>query len=591
LTNGPSDTSSLVISLPIVRTCPLALGMLQPQGSLNIGSIVEAECEPGDGEFVEATIKAIDVGTGQLTLQFANSLVRSNVAFSEIRMPIAGQVTSSDDDLYVLEVAGDLPTAPTTEELTNDGEAKYAYVQRYKDVGNALFKAGKYAWAIRTYVDAVNSLSARCYKSREYMMFDYFARTPCGQCYSNAALCALKLGENERAAALCERAMECKPEDTDLVKVLLRHGQALLGLNRPEEAKVLLERAADKEPNNRAVREEMVRAKKAAAAASKEADKRLFQSVDLTKQGLTSKREEEAAALRQAVERGFEALVEGKDDDAIKLLEPLMRQHMKAAAAGGGGAIEAARNRRPSTILAAYGIGIAHYHCHRLEEAIEALRLFFALKAELDAEVIEYPPPLTGLPLARFYLAHALFNTQRLASCKEHLAGYFADVDAAGPQRILNMPSSMLGRHVSDTERAASRFKVRACANEAQADAHTMLAMIAEREAGPEAAVGHLLKACGLASSTQKVDAHANLARLYEMLGDEAKRDEQAALARTLREKVAAGEAEAARKKAEEAAKEKDADAAEELKDETEEAPADGAESEAVEPVLADPAH
>ena len=47
--------------------CRLALGMLQPQGSLNIGSIVEAECEPGDGEFVEATIKAIDVGTGQLT--------------------------------------------------------------------------------------------------------------------------------------------------------------------------------------------------------------------------------------------------------------------------------------------------------------------------------------------------------------------------------------------------------------------------------------------------------------------------------------------------------------------------------------------
>jgi hypothetical protein len=64
--------------------------MLQPQGSLNIGSIVEAECEPGDGEFVEATIKAIDVGTGQLTLQFANSLVRSNVAFSEIRMSLAG---------------------------------------------------------------------------------------------------------------------------------------------------------------------------------------------------------------------------------------------------------------------------------------------------------------------------------------------------------------------------------------------------------------------------------------------------------------------------------------------------------------------
>ena len=31
------------------------------------------------------------------------------------------------------------------------------------------------------------------YKSRERMMWDYFARVPCGQCYSNAALCALKL--------------------------------------------------------------------------------------------------------------------------------------------------------------------------------------------------------------------------------------------------------------------------------------------------------------------------------------------------------------------------------------------------------------
>ena len=141
---------------------------------------------------------------------------------------------------------------------------------------------------------------------------------------------------------------------------------------------------------------------------------------------------------------------------------------------------------------------------------------------------------------------------------------------------------------MSDTERAASRFKVRACANEAQADAYTMLAMIAEREAGPEAAVGYLLKACGLASKAQKVEAHSNLARLYEMLGDEAKRDAQEALARTLREKVAAEEAEAARKKAEEAAKEKDADAAEELKDETAEVPTDGAESEAVEPVLAE---
>ena len=81
-------------------------------------------------------------------------------------------------------------------------------------------------------------------------------------------------------------------------------------------------------------------------------------------------------------------------------------------------------------------------------------------QAELDAEVVEYSPPLTGLPLARFYYAHALFNKQRLPEAKAQLSAYFVDVEAAGPQKILNMPDGMLGRAVSDAERAASRFKV-----------------------------------------------------------------------------------------------------------------------------------
>ena len=49
----------------------------------------------------------------------------------------------------------------------------------------------------------------------------------------------------------------------DLVKVLLRHAQACLGLGQADEAKEKLLRAADIEPNNRAVREELSKAKKA----------------------------------------------------------------------------------------------------------------------------------------------------------------------------------------------------------------------------------------------------------------------------------------------------------------------------------------
>jgi len=238
--------------------------------------------------------------------------------------------------------------------------------------------------------------------------------------------------------------------------------------------------------------------------------------------------------------------------------------------------------------LAAYAVGIAHYHAHRLEEAIEALGRYFELKEELDADGVECLPPLTGVPLARFYYAHALFNTQRLPRCKRHLLAYLVDVEAAGPQRILNMPSSMLGREVSDAERAASRFKVRACSNEAKSDAHTMLGMIAQREDGPDETLAHLNAACNLASNAQKVEAHSNLARYYGTLGDSSKREEQEGLASTLREKVAAEEAAAAKKKAEQEAKEKEGDdEAEEATDETE-VVGDAAEDREAEPVVAD---
>jgi len=97
---------------------------------------------------------------------------------------------------------------------------------------------------------------------------------------------------------------------------------------------------------------------------------------------------------------------------------------------------------------------------------------------------------------------------------------------------------------------------VRASSPEAQADAYTMLALIAEREEGPAAAVEHFLTVTRLAPSLhQKADAHENLAKLHAQLADEEKEAEHEGLSRTLREQAAAEDAEAARKKAEEEAK------------------------------------
>ena len=50
-------------------------------------------------------------------------------------------------------------------------------------------------------------------------------------------------------------------------------------------------------------------------------------------------------------------------------------------------------------MLAAYGVGIARYQKGRLDEAATALTLFFNLRTALDAEGIDYTPPLLGIPL------------------------------------------------------------------------------------------------------------------------------------------------------------------------------------------------
>ena len=82
------------------------------------------------------------------------------------------------------------------------------------------------------------------------------------------------------------------------------------------------------------------------------------------------------------------------------MLEPLLE-----------GAASGAEHRKPTTMLAACGVGIAQYRQKPLgDQTIAALKLFFELKAELDAGGADYAPPLMGVPLARFYYTHALFE-------------------------------------------------------------------------------------------------------------------------------------------------------------------------------------
>ena len=147
------------------------------------GATVQACREPGD-EFEPATVQQSNLQAGMITLRFSDGY-RTEVPFTQVKLETAAVNNDVEevDQAYEAEVRPTLPLPPTAEALAAEPDAKYAFIAAAKEAGNALFKQGKYAWAIRTYCDAVDSLAASCFESRERMLWDYQAREPCGQCY------------------------------------------------------------------------------------------------------------------------------------------------------------------------------------------------------------------------------------------------------------------------------------------------------------------------------------------------------------------------------------------------------------------------
>ena len=152
---------------------------------VNVGTVVEAERDGGDGDFERCTIKALDMASATVSVLFEGGFVREGVPLSSLKwldngppvltMPAVtpeGETkpaTAEADDeeaIYRAEVGPLLPPVPSAVELAADPEVKYAFVKLFKEQGNKLFKDGRLEWAIRTYTDAVDALASNCFASR-----------------------------------------------------------------------------------------------------------------------------------------------------------------------------------------------------------------------------------------------------------------------------------------------------------------------------------------------------------------------------------------------------------------------------------------
>ena len=123
-----------------------------------------------------------------------------------------------------------------------------------------------------------------------------------------------------------------------------------------------------------------------------------------------------------------------------------------------------------------------------------------------------------------------------------------------GPQPVLNMPDGWQGKRITDADRKASRMRHRATSDEAQSDAHMMLALLAQRRGPAEevTCVTHC-EACvrlAPADTKQRQAAHQEAARILRLIGKEAEAAEHVAAAAAVEAALLQKEEEAAAKAA-----------------------------------------
>ena len=212
---------------------------MQTPEALVVGTRVLARREP-DLEPEEGVIKKVRTGANGTTYNIrlvADGYMVPDTPAEELAV-LAADVQAaasrhpSDELRFEADADYDATVGPQLPEAPADprGEEKYEWAAAYKEAGNALFQQGQHAWALRTYLTGVQQLQLLGYGTEdpELMFGDVKAWPVCTASFSNAALCALKLGRYELAAQCCDRGLRFASSDAARAKLLTRKAQALM---------------------------------------------------------------------------------------------------------------------------------------------------------------------------------------------------------------------------------------------------------------------------------------------------------------------------------------------------------------------------
>lgn len=143
---------------------------------------------------------------------------------------------------------------------------RIATAEKYKAQGTDFFKAGKYEEAAAKYELAADyavgeGITGNDIPEEERALFV--------SCWSNAAMCQLKLKQYSDAVEACNKVLELDSEANTNLKALYRRGLARLHLGLLKESKVDLLAAYNIDASNKDVRKALAKLKEAKAEATK----------------------------------------------------------------------------------------------------------------------------------------------------------------------------------------------------------------------------------------------------------------------------------------------------------------------------------
>ncbi|KAI8013268.1 Peptidyl-prolyl cis-trans isomerase FKBP62 [Camellia lanceoleosa] len=127
-------------------------------------------------------------------------------------------------------------------------EVELVSFDKKKEEGNTLFKAGKYARALKRYEKAAKHIEYDSSYSEEEKKQAKVLKVTCNL---NNAACQLKLKEYKQAEKLCTKVLELESKN---VKALYRRAQAYINLADLDLAELDIKKALEIDPNNRDVK-------------------------------------------------------------------------------------------------------------------------------------------------------------------------------------------------------------------------------------------------------------------------------------------------------------------------------------------------